>query len=112
MPHDIVSVNCYYLRQDLSKLQRKWQRKIPYLTKHGRGVWANCVLFGIETAQHRIADDGVMSLRELKALLEAWERISHQEADGHAVEAAKGVDFGIRLVVSRIRRYLDRLARP
>ncbi len=99
------------LLRELRKLQTRWERGIAYLTHHGRGPWACGVLFGIETARHRIAEDCVSSLAALDPLLEEWERISANEEVSSSTESTKGVDFGIRLVIRRVRRYLHQPAR-
>jgi hypothetical protein len=98
---------CYVLR-NLRKLQKKWERKLPYLTQHGHGPWASSVLFAIETARHRIAEECPRSLVELNALLKEWEIITKEEEISTAPQSVKGLDFGMRLVVRRIRRCLLR----
>jgi len=68
------------------------------------------VVFGIEIARHRIAED-CSSLAELHPLLEQWERIRAEEELSSQTESNKGVDLGIRLVIRRVRRYLGQPAR-
>jgi hypothetical protein len=106
----VVPINSDLLRE-LRKLQTRWECRIADLTHCGRGPWACGVLFGIEIARHRIAEDCTSSLAALNPLLEQWERISAEEELSSQTEPAKGVDFGIRLLIRRVRRYLGQPAR-
>ena len=99
------------LLRELRKLQTRWERRIADLTHRGRGPWACGVLFGIEIARHRIAEDCTSSMAALNPLLEQWERISAEEELSSQTESTKGVDLGIRLAIRRVRRYLGQPTR-
>src|SRR4051812_14130330 len=94
------------LLRRLRKLQMRWERRMIYLTQQGRGLWARGVLFGIETARHRIAEDRTRSLASLNPILEQWEYIGAEDNASSAAESTKGIDFGISLVIRRVRRYM------
>ncbi len=111
MPLWILSAEYRYVLEDLCKLQKSWERKLPYFTQHGQGPCASSVLFAIEIARYRIAEDCTGRLIELNTLLDEWEQIVNREEVSTAVESIRGLDFGIRLVVRRVRRCLSRLAR-
>lgn len=107
MGHENVSVDFNRLLGDLAKLQRRWERKLTNPEQHGPGTWALGVLFGIETGRARIAEDNRRSLAELNALLSEWEGI-RAHAEGSLVkETIRGLDYGIRLVIRRSRRFLN-----
>lgn len=95
---------------DLCKLQKQWEGKIPDYTQLGKGPWASGVLFAIEIARQRIEEDCAGSLIKLNTLLAEWERIASGEEVGTAAaaESISGLDFGIRLVIDRVRGCLDR----
>jgi hypothetical protein len=86
---------------DLCKLQKNWERKIPDYAQQGKGPWASGVLFAIEIALQRIEEDCEGSLIKLNTLLAQWERIASGEEVGTAAaaESISGLDFGIRLVI-------------
>jgi len=100
------------LLKDLETLQRTWQGKMANLAELGRGARAHGVVFGIETGRRSISERKASSLTQLNALLDEWESIGKLKASGPAAEAIEGIDFGIRLVIRHVRRYLNRLARP
>ena len=99
------------LVEDLWRLQRKWEAKKANLVERGRSLRAHGIVFGIETGRRRLAEEKASSLSELEALLAEWESIGNLKASGAAAESIKGIDFGIRVVVGRLRRYLKRVAR-
>jgi hypothetical protein len=66
------------------------------------------VLFAIEIARRKIEEDCSGSLLKLNALLKEWEHVGKVEEVSTAPESIKGLDFGIRLVVWRVRRSLLR----
>src|SRR6266478_3194610 len=101
-----------HLLADLQALQRMWKRKTAKRVETGRGLWAHGVVFGIETGRRTIAERKARSRGQLNALLDEWESIANRKPGGPAAESIAGIDFGIRLVVSRVRRYLSRLPRP
>jgi hypothetical protein len=112
MPSRIGSAGWNDLLDDLEKLQTKWEAKMPDLVERGRAMWLHGVVFGIEIGRRRMAEEEASSLTALDALLDEWESIGKLKANGPAAESIKGIDFGIRLVISPVRRYLNRLARP
>ena len=95
------------LLEDLAALQVTWEGKMANLIQVGRGLRAHGVVFGIETGRRAIAESSPV---HLNALLIGWEKIAKIKAKGPAAESIRGIDFGIRLVVRRVRRYLNRLA--
>jgi hypothetical protein len=113
MGEENVSVDFDRLLSDLARLQNRWERKLIMPQQHGRKIWALGVLFGIEIGRARITEANRKPLGELKALLSEWERIkSHTEATigGASLdkETIQGLDFGIRLVIRRVHRSLNR----
>jgi hypothetical protein len=117
MGYENVSVDFNRLLSDLAKLQSRWERRLTDAEQHGRGKWALGVLFGIETGRARIAGDNPRSLAELNALLNEWEGIRARAEASLVKETSRGLDFGIRLVIGRVRRFLnsdreDNPARP
>jgi hypothetical protein len=99
------------LLDDLGELQRKWEAKKDDLETRGGGLWMHGVALGIETGRWRIVDEKASSANELEALLAEWESIANHKAAGPAAQCIKGVDFGIGLVITQVRRYLKRVAR-
>src|SRR5438105_13897354 len=79
---------------DLCKLQKQWEGKIPDFTQQGKRPWASGVLFAIEIARQRIEQDCAGSLINLNALLAEWELIaSREEVDtATAAESISGLD--------------------
>lgn len=104
--------NWYFLLEDLRRLQNRWERNGERLRQQGQPVWSSGVLFGIETGRQRIAECRSALPAELNSLLEAWERIGHLEETGSINAFTRGMDFGIRLVIGRVRRYLQMPASP
>ena len=104
----IGKADCSQVLEAIDELQRKWQGKLPCLAKQGREPWARSVLFAIEIAGNRIAEECASSPMELSALLDEWELIRNRVEDGTAGESIRGIDFGIRLVIWRVRRCLSR----
>jgi hypothetical protein len=100
-----------FLSEDLEKLQRKWDAKTAKLADRGRGLWAHGVVFGIETGLRRLAEGKAGSPTELNAVLDEWKGVGKRKATGPAAASIKGIDFGVRLVIGQVRRYLKRLAR-
>ena len=107
----IASADNHDVLTELGKLQARWERRISSLTQEGRGPWACGVLFGIETARHKIAEDCSSSLTALNPLLEEWARIGAKEELSSSTESTKGVDFGIRLVIRLVRQYFHQQSR-
>jgi hypothetical protein len=95
------------LRNDLTKLQRKWERKLVNPAKRSRDIFTRGVLFGIETGRATIMENSRNSLPELNTLLLGWEQIGAQPAATLVGESLRGIDFGIRLVIRCVRRCLD-----
>lgn len=100
------------LLEDLATLQRTWEGRTAHLVELGRGLRAYGVVFGIETGRRSVAERKASSLAQLNSLLDEWENIASLKASGPAAESIEGIDFGIRLVIKRVRRYLNRPARP
>ena len=95
------------LVNDLAKLQSRWERKLTNPGKRRQEMWARGVLFGIETGRATVGEDNRRSVAELNALLIQWEGIrTHAEAN-LVEETIRGLDFGIRLVIGRVRRSLS-----
>jgi len=111
MPRLKVNPYCDELIQGIRRLQAKWEHRIPDLTRRGRRAWGCGVCFGIEIALHRIAEDCLDSISGLNSLLNQWERVLAEEELANSTESIKGVDHGIRLVISRGRLFLGQPAR-
>lgn len=109
MPPPIGNADCSDVLETIDTLHKKWERKIPYLAEQGRGPWASSVLFAIEIARNRIAEECAGSPTELNRLLDEWEQLSSRVDGGTVGESLTGIDFGISLVVRRVRRYVNRL---
>ena len=107
MGQESVSVDFDRLVSDLGRLQSKWESKVADAEQHRRRIWALGVLFGIETGRATIGDDNRRSLAELNALLNEWEGISARTEANLVRETIRGLDFGIRLVIERVRRFLN-----
>ena len=107
MGYEMLGVDCDRFLDDLTKLQSRWERKLTNLEQHGRGMWARGVLFGVEIGRARIAEDNPRSLAELRALLSEWEGIRARIGSSRIDETIRGFDFGIRLVIGRVRRFLS-----
>lgn len=95
--------------EEIAKLQKRWTLRVSAMTQQGRGSWANGVLFGIEIARNRIADDRPKSLSDWDHLLAQWEIVRQRTQDGTG-PAVKGIDFGIGLVIQRIENTVRRKA--
>lgn len=108
MPRLIENTDCCHIMAAIDELQRKWELKIPSLTQQGREPWARSVHFAIESARNRIAEVCADSPTELNVLLDKWEQLSKRVKGGTEGESIRGIDFGIRLVVQRVRRCLNR----
>ena len=107
-PHSNWNWNFDNILDDLGDLHEKWERKVNRFEVRGYRLWVRGVLFGIEVGQNRIAEYRMRSPQDLDLLLVQWERRSRnrlREASG-VTESTRGIDFGIRLVVRRARRYL------
>jgi hypothetical protein len=100
------------LLEDLEKLQRTWEARAAKVVEPDLRLRAHGVVLGIETGRRSIAELKPSSPAKLNALLNLWEGIANRKASGPAVESIEGIDFGIHLVVSRVRRNLNRLVRP
>jgi hypothetical protein len=99
-----------HLLADLGALQLIWKVKTAKLAPPGRGSWMHGVVFGIETGRRSIEEQKESSIAQLEQLLGKWERIVNLKRNGHAAKSIKGIDFGIRLVVRRVRLHLKRRA--
>lgn len=108
MPRLIGNTNCCHIMAAVDELQRKWERKIPALEQEGREPWARSVQFAIEIARNRIDEVCADSPMKMNALLNKWEHVSKRVRGGTEGESIRGIDFGIRLVVQRVRRCLNR----
>src|SRR5258707_1089782 len=102
----------YGLLEDLRELQTRCERKVDPIQQGCHGLWARGVLFGVEIGRNRIAEYRMRSLGELKALSDDWERISRLKEVSSVAASTRGIDFGIRLVIVRVRRYSRCLPRP
>jgi hypothetical protein len=108
MPTRIGNADCSQVLEAVGKLQRKWESKIPYFARQGREPFVMSVLFAIEIAGHRITEVCAGSPMELNAVIDQWEQLSNRRERGTAGESIRGIDFGIRLVVRRVRQCLSR----
>ena len=113
MGEESVSTNFDHLQRDLAELQSRWERKLTSPGQHKLRIWALGVLFGIETGRAKIKEGNWKSLGELDTLLVEWEGIrAHADATLVGARLAKvtirGLDFGIRLVIGRVRCSLNR----
>jgi hypothetical protein len=104
----IGNADCSQVLEAVGKLRREWERKIPSFARQGREPWAMSTLFAIEIAWHRIKEECAGSPMELNALIDQWEQLSSRREGGTAGESIRGIDFGIRLVVRRVRQCLNR----
>jgi hypothetical protein len=102
------------LLEDLRNLHEKWGRKVNRLQHRGYRLWVHGVLFGIDMGRNRIAEYRTRSPGELNLLLDEWERRSRNRLRevSSVTASTRGIDFGIRLVIGRVRRYLQRSAPP
>lgn len=100
--------NRSHLLVDLEALRLTWKAKTAKLAQPGRESWLRGVVFGIETGRRSIEEHNESSIARLEQLLGKWERIVDLKRSGPAAESLKGIDFGIRLVVRRVRRHLKR----
>jgi hypothetical protein len=107
MENEILSLVFTRLLSDLAELQRRCERKFTTPKEHGREMWARGVLFGIETGRARIVENGGRSLDELQALLSDWEGIRAHAETSPEEQSLRGLDFGIRLVIGRVRSFLS-----
>jgi hypothetical protein len=108
MSSPIGNSDCSHILTAIDELQRKWERKIPSFTKQGREPWARSVHFAIESARNRIEEVCADSPMELNVLLDKWEQFTKRVKGRVKGESIRGIDFGIRLVVQRVRRCLNR----
>src|SRR5262252_2943766 len=100
--------------EDLRNLHEKWERNVDRLQRRGYRLWVRGVLFGIETGRNRITEYRMRSAAELHLLLSEWERRSRSRLRevNSATASTRGIDFGVRLVIARVRKYLQRSAPP
>ena len=104
MEDEIVGIDLDRLN-DLEKLQGRWLRKLANADKDGWGMWARGVLFGIEIGRVRIAEYNGRSLAELDVLFSEWEKIGTHHEASLVEQTIRGLDFGIRLVIGRVRHF-------
>jgi hypothetical protein len=96
------------LLKDLRDLHEKCDRRICRLDETGYRLWARGVLFGIEMGQNRISEYRMRSPAELTLLLNHWEwrTRKHLREATSVTDSTRGIDFGIHLVITRVRKYL------
>jgi hypothetical protein len=113
-PHPNWIWNFDSLLDNLRNLHEKWERSVNRFELRGYRLWVRGVLFGIEMGRNRIAEYRMGSREDLDLLLVEWERRSRKRLRevSEVTESTRGIDFGIRLVVGRARRYLQRPAPP
>jgi hypothetical protein len=100
--------NLESILEDLHNLQDKWELKVDRLEGRGHRLWVRGVLFGIEMGRNRIAEYRMSSPADVNLLLDEWERRSRNRLRevSEVTESIRGIDFGIRLVIRRVRKYL------
>jgi hypothetical protein len=102
-----------HLLGDLKKLQRESEVEAAKVVELGRRRRALGVAFGIKIGYISLARLKARSPAKLKALSDKWESVpANLKASGPAAESIEGIDFGIRQVISRVRRYLNQLPQP